>query len=216
MGSSRLPGKVLKLISEKPLLEHVIGRLVQLHHPATVVVATSKLERDKSISEWCTQNNALFFLGSEQDVLERYYTCAIQYKFDHIVRLTADNPFTDIVELNRLIDFHVNSNNDYSHSFGMLPIGVGAEVFRMSALRKSFFEGNQEHHREHVNEYILENPELFQIGILDNIPKKKHAATLRLTVDTEQDYDRACLLAKMSSSQWLETEEAIKLCSQFV
>ena len=215
MGSTRLPGKVLMPIAGMPLLEHVIARLERLHHAATIVVATSKLGRDSAISDWCQLYNIECFRGSEDDVLDRYLSCATHYGFDTIVRLTADNPFTDIAELDRLLDFHNNCGNDYTHSFGMMPIGVGAEVFSLSALRRSHAEGHGVHHREHVNEYIPEHPELFRIGVLD-VPKEKQSADLRLTVDTEEDWKRACKLAELASNHWLGTEEAIALCSHSV
>ena len=214
MGSSRLPGKVLRRIADKTLLEHVIGRLEQLRHSASVVVATSTQERDAVICEWCNQYGVNFFRGSELNVLERYVACADHYNFSTIVRLTADNPFTDIEELDLLLDLHVNFRYDYSHSFGMMPLGVGAEVFSYESLRRSYADGREPHHLEHVNEYISEHSEKFSIGVLE-VPASKRSPNLRLTVDTEEDWKRACWLAEQAPGRWIGTEEAIALCSQF-
>jgi len=215
MGSSRLPGKVLKHIGDKPLLAHITARLSHLRNKTSVVVATSDLDRDTPIYDWCMQSNLECFRGSEDDVLDRYFSCTIKFHFDVIVRLTADNPFVDIVELDRLIDLHIKSENDYTHSFGMLPIGLGAEVFSLSALRRSHLEGKEPHHREHVNEYIPEHPELFRIGVLE-IPSSKRAPEIRLTVDTYEDWLRADNLARQAQGCWLETQEAIAICSSSV
>lgn len=212
MGSTRLPGKVLKPIAGKPLLEHVTGRLQQLRHTVQVVVATSTMARDDAVLEWCRQHAVECFRGSEEDVLDRYLACAEFYGFEVVVRLTADNPFTDVAELDRLLDLHIASGNDYTHSFGMMPLGVGAEVFSLDALRRSHAEGHEPHHREHVNEYIPEHPERFCIGVLD-VPASKRRPDLRLTVDTEEDWQRACRLAELAPGRWLGTEEAIALCS---
>lgn len=212
MGSTRLPGKVLRLVGHLPLLGHVIGRLAMLSQPWFVVVATSAGERDDAIAKWCEQSGVATFRGSEQDVLDRYVQCARASGFDHVVRLTADNPFTDIPELQRLVQYHLASGFDYTHSFGMMPIGVGAEIFTRAALERSHVEGLQPHHREHVNEYIQEHPERFHIGVLD-VPAEKRAPQLRLTVDTEEDWRRADALAHQATGRWLETQEAIKLCS---
>ncbi len=127
MGSSRLPGKVLKPIGSKVLLEHIIYRLGFLRHKAQLVVATSDTSRDDVVASFCQRLGVSCFRGSELNVLERYYDCARQFGFTQIVRLTADNPFIDVCELDRLIDLHVTNNADYSHSFGVLPVGVGAE-----------------------------------------------------------------------------------------
>lgn len=212
MGSTRLPGKVLRSVGRLPLLGHVIGRLAMLSHPWSVVVATSTCERDDAIAKWCEQAGVATFRGSEGDVLDRYVQCARVTGFDHVVRLTADNPFTDVPELLRLVQHHLAGGFDYTHSFGMMPLGVGAEIFTRAALERSQAEGLQPHHREHVNEYIQEHPERFRIGVLE-VPAEKHAPQLRLTVDTEEDWRRADDLAHQAAGHWLETQEAIKLCS---
>jgi len=213
MGSTRLPGKVLRPIAGRPLLAHVTGRLAALRHQATAVVATSTLTQDDAIEAWCKANGVACFRGDEQDVLDRYLRCAEAFGFTFIVRLTADNPFTDIVELGRLIDLQASAGLDYAHSFGMMPIGVGAEIFTLDALHRSHREGLAAHHREHVSEYMQEHPEIFSSAALD-VPAGKRAPGLRLTVDTEDDWQRADTLAAQADHSWLDTEEAIALCSR--
>lgn len=214
MGSMRLPGKVLRIVGRKPLLDHVLDRLHMLRCPAQSIVATSDLARDDVIVEHCRKRMTEYFRGSESDVLARYYHCAEQKRFDHIVRLTADNPFTDIAELDRLIDLHLSCGFDYSHSFERMPLGVGAEIFSFEALQRSYLEGMKENHREHVNEYIQENKYLFKIGELI-VGHEKVNPTLRLTVDTMEDYQRACKIVESDLGRWISTEEAISLCLRF-
>ena len=212
MGSTRLPGKVLKPIAGKALLDHVLGRLSLLACPIKVVVATSDLPQDNAIAQHCQSRGVAVYRGSEVDVLNRYYQCARENRFEHVVRLTADNPFTDMEELQRLIEEHLTQHNDYTHSFGSMPPGVGAEIFSFAALEKSAREGRAPNHREHVNEYIQERPDVFRIGVLE-IPAAKRCLDLRLTVDTEVDYQRACAIAEHAPDRWIGTEEAIQLCS---
>jgi spore coat polysaccharide biosynthesis protein SpsF len=212
MGSTRLPGKVLRRIGDLPLLGHVLGRLSQSKFDLQVVVATSALPADAAIAAYCETLRTRCFRGSELDVLDRYYQCARQFHFDHIVRLTADNPFTDIEELDRLITRHLHDGNAFTHSFGTLPIGVGAEIFSALALERSWQKGLESHHREHVDEYLLEHPDEFKTGMLD-IPAAKTAPGLRLTVDTEDDWWLADSLARQAGHGWLTTERIIALCS---
>lgn len=214
MGSTRLPGKVLMPIGEAPLLGHVTGRLSMLRHEATVVVATSTEPRDDAIKAWLHGQGTLCFRGDELDVLARYHECAVKFGLHSVVRLTADNPFTDIVELDALIDMHEAHGNDFSHSFAGLPIGVGAEIFSFDALARSHREGWEPHHREHVDEYMIEHPELFRTGVLET-PEAKRRPEVRLTVDDPTDYRRACFIAERCAGRWAETGEAIELCSQF-
>lgn len=215
MGSTRLPGKVLKPVAGKALLDHVLGRLSLLAYPVKVVVATSNLLQDDVITRHCLDKNVAVFRGSEIDVLDRYYQCAGENGFEHAVRLTADNPFADMKELQRLIVQHTTQHNDYTHSFETMPLGVGAEIFTFAALERSMREGHAPNHREHVNEYIQEHPELFKIGVLE-VAAAKRCPALRLTVDTEDDYQRACAIAGHAPDRWIGTEEAIRLCSHSV
>lgn len=212
MGSTRLPGKVLRPIGHLPLLGHVLGRLALLRHEVKVVIATSVLPQDDAIVAFCEDSKVSCFRGSELDVLDRYYQCARQFGFQHIVRLTADNPFTDIEELDRLIDLHLQEANAFTHSFGPMPKGVGAEIFSFHALELSWQEGHAPHHREHVDEYLLEHPEIFRTGTLD-VPAAKSQPGLRLTVDTEDDWRKADALARQAGDEWLTTERIIALCS---
>jgi spore coat polysaccharide biosynthesis protein SpsF len=212
MGSTRLPNKVLKPIGHLPLLGHVLGRLKLTKHQLTIVVATSNKVQDDAIEAYCKEAGANCFRGDEQDVLDRYYQCAKQYQFKHIVRLTADNPFTDIEELDSLIDLHLQQGNAFTHSFSQLPIGVGAEIFSFEALKESWGKGHESHHREHVDEYLIENPALFKTGI-HHVPEKKNKPDLRLTVDTEDDWKKANSLVLQSNGKWLTTERIVELCS---
>lgn len=213
MGSSRLPGKVLMPIAGRPLLGCILERLDALQFPASIVVATSKLLGDDQILSLCNARKISVFRGDENDVLERFFKCAVEHRFDHVIRLTADNPFTDIQELERLIQLHISGGYDYSHSFGELPIGVGAEAFTFSALKKSFNCGLKQNHREHVNEYIHENLKLFKIGIL-KVHKLKHHSNLSLTLDTHCDYLRLCDIAEKAKNIHVETRKLIELCLQ--
>lgn len=214
LGSTRLPGKVLKKIGNRKLLEHILYRLKRLKSDAKIIIATSDLKKDDKLEEFCRADNILCFRGSEQNVLERYYLCANEYKFDHIVRLTGDNPFADIEELDNLIELHLETKADYSRSFASLPKGVGAEIFTYKVLEKSYQFGKKDNHLEHVNEYIEENEDKFKISEL-KVRKEKNRPEISLTVDTPDDYEKACFIVKNSKNEYITTQEAIRLCLQY-
>lgn len=214
MGSIRLPGKILVPIAGRPLLEHVLGRLAAFRRPAHVVVATGDTQRDDAVEAFCKVRGVDCFRGSEPDVLARYYECARARGFDHVVRLTGDNPFSDVEELEHLVDLHISDGYDFSSSFEELPLGVGAEIFAFGALERSHREGLAPHHREHVDEYILENRGLFRTARLE-APEHKRQPQVRLTIDTPEDLRRARYIAARAAGPWTTTEEAIALCSLF-
>ena len=109
----------------------------------------------------------------------------------------------------------MQSEADYSLSFANLPKGVGAEIFTFEALEKSYNYGEKENYKEHVNEYIEENEDVFNISELQ-IPKEKKRPEISLTVDTQDDYKKACFIVEKSKNDYITTQEAIELCLQYV
>lgn len=214
MGSTRLPGKVLKKIGRRTLLEHIFFRLSFLKGPVEIIVATTVQKKDDAIEALCCEHQVKCFRGSEENVLERYVLCARQNQYAHVIRLTADNPFVDIEEIDRLIELHLKTGADYSNSFKCLPIGIGAEIFTMEALERCYLLGKEPQHIEHVNEYILENTHDFFVQELAVAPQKNRPE-IRLTVDTQEDYEKACYIVQMSGQDYIDTEEAIELCLQY-
>jgi spore coat polysaccharide biosynthesis protein SpsF len=214
MGSSRLPGKVMKNILDRPMLGHILDRLRRVKNADRIIVATTVLKPDDAIEAFVLAEGAFCYRGDEKDVLDRYYRTALQFKLANIVRTTADNPLVDTEEITRLIHLHQESSADYTHAFGQLPIGVGTECFTLNALERSWREGTKENHREHVNEYIQENPDLFHIEQL-RVPEEKRASSLRLTVDTQEDFDKmkAIYDALHGQGRHITTEEAIRICA---
>ena len=216
MGSFRLPGKVLKPVGKRTLLGHILQRLKFLRHKALIIVATTDLKQDDVIEKFCRDEETNIFRGSEKNVLQRYFQCAELYKLEHIIRLTGDNPFTDIEELDRLIDLYFDTNSDFCHSFSTLPIGTGAEIFSFNALSISMEEASKEYQFEHVDEYMLEHPEKFKTSIL-KVSKEKHFPDIRMTVDDNKDYQKACaIMKKTNQAETASIEEAISFCMHSV
>lgn len=194
MGSTRLPGKVLMEIGRKTVLLHILERVRKLKKEYKIIIAIPLSQENDKIEEFCKKEQVLCFRGSENDVLDRYYQAAKLFKLDHIVRLTGDNPFVDVDNLEFLISEHLKNNADYSSNKSEvnsgLPDGIGSEIFKFSALEKSWLEGKKDHHREHVDEYILENPKDFKFLVVKakNINPSQFK-DLRLTIDTKEDLE---------------------------
>ena len=194
MGSTRLPGKVLKPLAGKPMIQWIIERLKICKRTDVIVLATSDLDADTPLADFAAFLGIAVFRGSESDVLDRYYRCAMQFGLDYVVRATGDNPFVDAVECDRLVDFYFSHKLDYASSlpeFGSgFPVGIGAEIMSLRALERAWREGHEVHHREHVNEYIHERPHLFRQGTL-KAPQEKCAPEQSFTVDTIEQFDTA-------------------------
>lgn len=173
------------------MLWHIIERLKKVKQSDTLVVATSVNVKDREVVELAESCGVGYFVGSENDILDRFYQAAKEFQFEQILRATGDNPLVDPEEADRLISFHLRTAADYSSNKSDevnsgLPVGVGVEVFSFTALERTWVEAKSEEHREHVDEYILQNRHSFNIQVLP-APKSKRAPHLRLTVDTEED-----------------------------
>src|SRR5437763_8372818 len=104
MGSTRLPGKVLADLDGAPVLARVVDRTARADTLSAVVVATSTTPADDVIEELCQRRGWNVFRGSEPDVLSRYHQAAVAFDAEAVVRITADDPFTDPA----VVDEHVH------------------------------------------------------------------------------------------------------------
>jgi spore coat polysaccharide biosynthesis protein SpsF len=194
MGSKRLPGKVVKRILNKPMIQWIIERLRKVNLVRNIIVATSTLPSERPLIQVVRSLRVPVFRGSEEDVLDRYYQCAKKFRLQHIIRATADNPFVDPVECDRLVDLYLNKQVDYACAFpefgSGFPVGVGLEIFNFASLKRSWREATEARHREHVNEYIQENGRLFKKVVL-KAKRSKLAPQLTLTVDTKAQFKQA-------------------------
>lgn len=186
MGSSRLPGKVLKPLGNTVVLDYVVSRCRQVE-VKDVIVATSTLAQDNAIEAWCRANQVTCFRGSEEDVLNRYYECAKLYQPDAVMRVTADCPFVDY-ELAQALPNKLRSEPaDYVRIAGKLPRGLAVELFTWSALQYIHKHGQEARHREHVTYYGYEYAEEFTVTTWQ-APPELCQPQLRITLDTEEDY----------------------------
>jgi spore coat polysaccharide biosynthesis protein SpsF len=215
MGSTRLPGKVLKVVGDRPLLQHVIERSNKIKTAHELIIATSDQKADDEIVKFCDQRSVPYFRGSELNVLERYYKCAEKFQLAHIVRLTADNPYFDFEELDQLLRQYFGTDADYANNFEFLPVGVGTEVMSFKALEKSYSLGLEPHHREHVNEFILENSTEFKSIKVRPTNAFKIRPDLRMTVDTWADLENANLVFRESKGE-VTTDTIIRVLSRMM
>lgn len=192
MDSSRLPGKALIELAGKPMLFHILERARAIKGVKKVILATCPGKENRQLIELAKSMDVDAFLGSEDNVLERYYKASEKYQAKHIIRITGDNPFTDPDYASMILNIAIESNADIT-SIPNLPLGVAVEVIKKDALDKAYYFSQRAYQFEHVTPYIKEHPELFNI--------EKHPVTinplchnLRLTIDTPEDYELARIL----------------------
>ncbi len=188
MGSTRLPGKVLIDIQGKPLLEHVIERLRDSRFIDQIIIATTGNEGDRAIIEFAQSNGLSYYVGSEDDVLDRFYQAAKKFCTDTIVRITPDDPFKDTEVIDKVIGYYLENKDKLDYVSNTIkptyPEGLDVEVFSFEALEKVWQEARKASEREHVTPYIWNNPELFRLA---NVESDEDLSHLRWTIDYEED-----------------------------
>ena len=185
--SSRLPGKVLKPISNKPILSHIIDRLKKVLPLERIILLIPSGDAD--IIKYAKDNSILYFEGSEEDVRDRFIKASEKFNAENIIRLTADNPFIDIEYLELLLETFVNPEIEIA-SFAGLPIGMGVEIFKISSIKKEPANGIEPKHREHVSLHLKETNEFHFLKLTSflNAEDLEICSKIRLTIDEELDY----------------------------
>jgi len=188
MSSTRLPGKVLKPILGKPMLQHQIERILKSKKIDKLVIATSNDSSDESIYKLCKTIKIDCYRGSLDNVLDRFYWAAKKYNPTHIVRLTGDCPLIDPFFIDELINFYLVENCDYASNClePTLPDGLDVEIFTLKALEKAWKEAKLPSEKEHVTPYINSNPDIFRIR---SWKYKIDLSHMRWTVDEKEDFE---------------------------
>ncbi len=192
-GSTRLPGKILKKINGKSLLEIHINRIKKAKSINSIYIATTTSPKDDLVEKLAKDFNVNFYRGSEKDVLDRFYQTAKDIKPDYVVRLTSDCPLIDPQLIDDIVNVAVNSDLDY-YTNGieeLYPDGQDVEVFKFSALKTAWLEAKLDSEREHVTPYIRNNSSYYG---KTKFKSKNHGMNsnynhVRLTVDEHSDFE---------------------------
>lgn len=191
-GSSRLPGKIMKELLGRPMIWHIVERCRKSKEAGEVLVAITKRKDDDRAAKFFDKNGIVYYRGSSEDVLGRYFQAAKANKANIIVRVTGDCPFIDPQIIDLCIKKFRRSRYDYLSNIvpgrRTFPRGLDVEVFSFEALEKAAREASQLYEREHVTPYIWENKkDEFRIGPMVTA-SSGYAASYRLTVDYPEDF----------------------------
>jgi len=213
MASSRYPGKALVSLAGEPLLEVLLRRIAASPVLDSVALATSVHPENLALVEVARKLGVPAFQGDEDDVLRRYVDCARSMAAQHVVRVTGDNPLTDIETMEKLVALHLEAGADYTYVPGdALLMGILSEVISRQALELSWERGQPRHRSELVSLYIKEHPQQFKIKTAE-LPEGLYRPQYRLTVDEAADVElMQALFARLAQPGKIVTaREAIAL-----
>lgn len=186
MGSTRLPGKVMKDLGGDTVLARVVHRVRRSRLAGEVVIATTNQSADDAIVQECRRLSVQFFRGEELDVLDRYYKAAQQSRAEAIVRITSDCPLIDPEITDQTISAFLEQRPDYASNalIRTYPRGLDTEIMTWEALESTWRLARKPYQRTHVTPYIYENPAEFSIV---KVVGEKNYTCYRWTLDTPDD-----------------------------
>ena len=202
-GSTRLPGKILKIIEDKCVLQHVIDRCSKSIYINKIIVATTTNPNDDIIEDYCLKQNIDCFRGSENNVLDRYYNTALHHECDIIVRVTSDCPLIDVNIIDNMICYFKEkklyflqpqySSRGKNGSTGGFPDGTNPQIFTFKLLEETYKNAYSDFDLEHVCPYMICNYSTDEFKIINiDFYKNIDFTTLHLSLDTQSDYELIC------------------------
>jgi glutamate-1-semialdehyde 2,1-aminomutase len=186
MGSTRLPQKVMRPIRGVPMIELLLRRLARARRVTRIILATADTAANQPLAAHVRSLGYDVFLGSEQDVLDRYHRAARPYRPDAVVRITGDCPLVDPDLVDQVIELYATSGADYCSNVAppSFPDGLDIEVFSFAALERAAAEATEPADREHVTPFLRKSPQFTR----RNFANPRDCSGERWTVDEAADF----------------------------
>lgn len=187
MGSSRLPGKVLKDICGKPMLWHIVSRIRKAEYVDDVVIACTLNKEDDRLEDFAASNNLGIYRGRVDDLVDRFYEAGKKFHADVVVRIWGDCPLVDPALIDKLLSEFIGGGYDHGNNFNprTYPEGMNFEIYSAGTLERIWSETDDPFYREYPFEYIYSNPQSFK-AIYDT--NNTDLSDIHLTVDYIQDF----------------------------
>jgi spore coat polysaccharide biosynthesis protein SpsF len=215
LGSTRLPNKVMLNVKNQTLLSLHLARILKSKKINKLILATTFEEGIQALIDEANVLGVQSYLGSLEDVLDRFYQAALPEKPDYVVRLTSDCPLIDPVLLDSVIEHVIESGADYGSNtlIESFPDGQDVEVFKFSALERAWKEAILSSEREHVTPFIWKNTDFKGGNIFAGTVYKseENFGGIRLTVDNQ--FDLECIQTLVNE---LGTENSYDQYARFI
>ena len=187
--STRLPGKILKSISGKPILQYIVERLGISNRIDQTVVATSNDPSDTPIVDFCEENEIMYYTGSLANVSQRFLDAAVSYDFDYAIRINGDNLFVDASIIDAMVERLEENEYDFVTNVPdrTFPIGMSVEIVGTEFYKNQLNKFTAPTDFEHVTQYLYQNPGLGRYHFIKNniCPEAKG---LKLAIDNQKDF----------------------------
>ena len=188
MTSKRLPGKMMKRVGGKTILQHVYDRVKATSKSFPVIIATSTDPTDDLIANYCKQNEIQVHRGALKNVAQRFLSVLEHYRLEAFVRINGDSPLIDSKLIDAAVDLFLEGNYDLVSNVQerTYPRGQSVEVIRSDVFKQAYpsFQGDD---FEHVTSYFYRSSDQFHIYCLK---ASEDYSAINFCVDTEEDLKR--------------------------
>ena len=186
LGSTRLPGKVLKRLGEATVLEHVVTRCRAILGADVVCCAIPDSPENDPVAAEAARCGAEVFRGSEDDVLARYEGAARRISAEVVMRVTSDCPMIDPTVCGAVLKLLTDGDADYAcnNMPPSWPHGLDCEAMRYEWLARAADEATSKAEREHVTPFIRNHPEARKANL-----EGPGGVDHRWTLDNARDWD---------------------------
>ena len=192
LGSSRLPGKILKPVCDRSILVAQLERIRAIATDVELVVATTTDPGDAAVVEEAERHGYRCFRGHPTDLLDRHYRAAAPLKPDAVVKIPSDCPLIDPGVIDRVLGFYRERSDVFDFVSNLHPAtypdGNDVEVMPWSVLETAWHEAKKPHEREHTTPFIWDQPKRFRIGNVSWETGLDLSMSHRFTIDYEEDY----------------------------
>lgn len=185
MGSTRLPGKHMLQIEDKPIIEHLIARITLAKSTNKIILCTTILNDDAVLEKEANRLGVLCFRGHPTDILKRWLDAADQNEIDFIISAEGDDIFCDPDCIDKIVDCYLKTDADYIVCDD-LPVGVTPSGIDVEALRK-VCRLKKDENTEGQFRYFIQTGLFHVEHIKTNDPELAHPE-IRMTLDYEEDY----------------------------
>jgi len=181
----------------KPLLEWIVRRVTDCQRLDGVIVLSSDAPEYRCAGRLVPPDVPVLY-SPGADPLARFDHAVAEYSTEAVVRVRADSPFVDPELIDRLVTTaeahpecdYVSYRSRDGHPAILSPVGVYAEWFRASAIRRAHRRATRAADREAVTSYLYSHPEKFPLRLIP-APVQMDRDDVRLTVDLDEDWDHA-------------------------
>lgn len=185
LNSTRLQNKAKLKINNLSIVEILIRRLLSKFNNSNIIICSSYKSKSKFFENLKKKYKIKIFYGNEKNIFKRILDCQKKFFFKHFIRITGDNPLTDLDTIFSISKKHIRKKNDFTYTEG-LPRGLKPEIYSISALQNCFRMALDPNSSEYLTYFFKRNE--FKYSYIKIKKNFSSQTKLSITIDSKKDY----------------------------